>query len=64
MPPPEPQAGMVVNPPWSTADEEPPQMLERYKSSQVTFIYIALLNNTNCDKATAQYQNGKIVSIM
>ncbi len=29
------------------------------------FIYLySAFNNTNCDKATAQYQNEKIVSIM
>ncbi len=32
------------------------------KSSHL-YLYSAF-NNTNCDKATAQYQNGKIVSIM
>jgi len=31
VPPPEPQAGMGVNPPWSTAEEEASQMLERYR---------------------------------
>ncbi len=34
----------------------------RVKSSHL-YLYSAF-NNTNCDKATAQYQNGKIVSIM
>ncbi len=37
------------------------------KSSQVKSSHLYLysaFNNTNCDKATAQYQNGKIVSIM
>ncbi len=36
------------------------------KSSQVKSSHLYLysaFNNTNCDKATAQYQNGKIVSI-
>ncbi len=32
-----------------------------FKSSQVTFIYIALLTITNCVKVTTQYQNRKIV---
>ncbi len=32
------------------------------KSSHL-YLYSAF-NNTNCDKATAQYQNGKIESIM
>ncbi len=32
------------------------------KSSHL-YLYSAF-NNTNCDKATAQYKNGKIVSIM
>ncbi len=32
------------------------------KSSHL-YLYSAF-NNTNCDKATAQYQNGKILSIM
>ncbi len=32
------------------------------KSSHL-YLYSAF-NDTNCDKATAQYQNGKIVSIM
>ncbi len=35
---------------------------EQVKSSHL-YLYSAF-NNTNCDKATAQYQNGKIVSIM
>ncbi len=37
------------------------------ESSQVKSSHLYLysaFNNTNCDKATAQYQNGKIVSIM
>ncbi len=37
------------------------------QSSQVKSSHLYLysaFNNTNCDKATAQYQNGKIVSIM
>ncbi len=32
-----------------------------FKSSQVTFIYIALLTITGCVKVTSQYQNRKIV---
>ncbi len=36
--------------------------LSQVKSSHL-YLYSAF-NNTNCDKATAQYQNGKIVSIM
>ncbi len=35
---------------------------EQVKSSHL-YLYSAF-NNTNCVKATAQYQNGKIVSIM
>ncbi len=38
------------------------KMLYQVKSSHL-YLYSAF-NNTNCDKATAQYQNGKIVSIM
>ncbi len=37
-------------------------MSSQVKSSHL-YLYSAF-NNTNCDKATAQYQNGKIVSIM
>ncbi len=37
-------------------------LLSQVKSSHL-YLYSAF-NNTNCDKATAQYQNGKIVSIM
>ncbi len=36
--------------------------VNKVKSSHL-YLYSAF-NNTNCDKATAQYQNGKIVSIM
>ncbi len=36
--------------------------ISQVKSSHL-YLYSAF-NNTNCDKATAQYQNGKIVSIM
>ncbi len=36
--------------------------LSQVKSSHL-YLYSAF-NNTNCVKATAQYQNGKIVSIM
>ncbi len=38
------------------------ESLSQVKSSHL-YLYSAF-NNTNCDKATAQYQNGKIVSIM
>ncbi len=37
-------------------------VVSQVKSSHL-YLYSAF-NNTNCDKATAQYQNGKIVSIM
>ncbi len=40
----------------------PDGCLGQVKSSHL-YLYSAF-NNTNCDKATAQYQNGKIVSIM
>ncbi len=39
-----------------------PRVDRQVKSSHL-YLYSAF-NNTNCDKATAQYQNGKIVSIM
>ncbi len=38
-------------------------MLSSQVKSSHLYLYSAF-NNTNCDKATAQYQNGKIVSIM
>ncbi len=41
--------------------------VRRNEKSQVKSSHLYLysaFNNTNCDKATAQYQNGKIVSIM
>ncbi len=37
------------------------RLAQRVKSSHL-YLYSAF-NNTNCDKATAQYQNGKIVSM-
>ncbi len=43
------------------------QTMKRLQVSQVKSSHLYLysaFNNTNCDKATAQYQNGKIVSIM
>ncbi len=39
-----------------------PRISSQVKSSHL-YLYSAF-NNTNCDKATAQYQNGKIVLIM
>ncbi len=44
---------------WKTGFNTP---LGQVKSSHL-YLYSAF-NNTNCDKATAQYQNGKIASIM
>ncbi len=41
----------------------PLQPIDGQVKSSHLYLYSAF-NNTNCDKATAQYQNGKIVSIM
>ncbi len=45
-----------------TEDFRIEEVFSQVKSSHL-YLYSAF-NNTNCDKATAQYQNGKIVSIM
>ncbi len=56
---------------WQVAERNdcpaPTQMHKWRHESQVKSSHLYLysaFNNTNCDKATAQYQNGKIVSIM
>ncbi len=52
---------------WSIVTKPCEFQILKAPSSQVKSSHLYLysaFNNTNCDKATAQYQNGKIVSIM
>ncbi len=48
---------------FKTANNKPVKHQSSQVKSSHLYLYSAF-NNTNCDKATAQYQNGKIVSIM